>query len=131
MPDTGPDEAAIVRLVQAYALAADAYDGAALAQCFTRDGILDRSDNRFTGQDAIAKAIVNPGGRVRRHLFLPPVLLFPETDIAEGRGYCLYCEYDSAARAARPFIPIDYHDHYRRTAAGWRLSSRRVRPSFS
>ncbi len=123
-------EAGIQRLLWNYTVAADAYSADALAACFTEDGVLDRPDGKYEGRAAIAAAIRNPAGNKRRHLFQPPSTRFESPVAANGSGYCLLLEYDSASNSQRVPVPVDYHDEYRFTEAGWQLQRRQVRPSF-
>jgi ketosteroid isomerase-like protein len=133
------DEADCARLCTAFVTHIDQCDYAPLLALFTDDGVLDRMGTVMAGRDAIARFLdARPADLVTRHLSTDFSLRFESADAAIGRSVVLFCQgrrqprapgepADAAATMTAPPAVVEYHDRYRRTAAGWRIGERRIR----
>jgi ketosteroid isomerase-like protein len=125
------DEAACARLCVAFANHLDARDYPRVLDLFTEDGSLDRMGILLTGQREIAAFLdARPSAVVTRHLCTNISVSRESDDEATGLCYVLFfqgrADGDSAVMSGPPSV-VEYHDRFRRTAAGWKIQARRIR----
>jgi 3-phenylpropionate/cinnamic acid dioxygenase small subunit len=125
------DEAACTRLCVAFANHLDARDYPRVLDLFSEDGSLDRMGTLLTGQREIAAFLdARPAAVVTRHLCTNISVSLESED--EATGFCCVLFFqgradgDSALMSGPPSV-VEYHDRYRRTAAGWKIQARRIR----
>lgn len=134
-PAPGPDRTALRQLVEAYALAADSGDPAAVAALFTPGGRLvvhhdpDRPDPTGvrTGRDEITAAIATLGRyRATTHL-VGAHRAEVEGERARGETTGLaYQVLDDGTRTTLEVLGIRYIDDYARLDGAWRFEERHV-----
>jgi hypothetical protein len=118
---------ALRRVVERYAFAVDRGDGALFAAQFTEDGVLDAPRGRFVGREALRGVPAMVQGRYDRTFhavlnFLPTV----SGDRAEAETYAIARHFfrDAAGQSLCYEMTIRYQDRFRKSEAGWLLSSR-------
>ena len=123
-------EHAIRALVAAYARGADRHDGAAVAQVFLEDGILEtshtgRGRHRIRGRAAIARAINSLTRWEATTHFLGQHVIEFDGDHATGELYCQahHLERASNGRYVRT-LWIRYQDEYTEVDSAWYLRHR-------
>lgn len=130
------DEAECARLCAAFVSHIDTRAYAPLLELFTDDATLDRLGTVLVGREAISRYLqARPVDVVTRHLSTSLRVQFESADTATGRSVVLFCQgaAPSAAQAEGPAAMnappsvVEYQDRYQRTAAGWRISQRRIR----
>ena len=125
------DEAACARLCVDFARHIDARRYGDLLDLFTEDGVLDRMGRVMRGQQEIASFLYSrPLDVATRHL-CTNLRVDVHGDDADGSCSVLFFRSEGAAgepfKASVPVI-VDYQDRYKRTADGWRIVERRIRP---
>lgn len=113
------DVDAIRKLQLDYAVFFDARDAEAFASLYTDDAtVLPPTGKAFSGREKLLKAVINaaPGGWHR------PLEATIEVsgDVATSK-----CPYEAEGNDGAYYTGY-YDDQYRRTAAGWRISLRKV-----
>jgi hypothetical protein len=130
-----PDDLSELRhLVDRYADAVDRRDRDALAAVFTPEGSLRMQagdgppGDGWTGPDLVrAVDSVEPYHRTFHHLGGAVFEAGPGSGEATGRVLCQAHHYDRTANGPVDLVMlIRYHDHYARTAGGWRFADRIV-----
>lgn len=124
------DRLALRDLVDAYAFAADAADGPALAALFAPDGVLvveappDRGGRRERrGRHEIAGAIAGLARYDVTTHFVGTHRVLVDGDGATGETYCLA---HHIVGGSDTIWSVRYRDRFRRTEEGWRFASRHV-----
>ena len=128
-------ERACLRIVHEMALHTDAASYEDALALFTDDAVMDRDGERFEGIEALRAAYASrPSGRLTRHVLSNTVVRITGPDDAESISYVTVYRYvrtrpDEAPpyQVPGPEVLGEYRDRFRRTAAGWRLSSRITR----
>src|SRR5262249_42476432 len=121
-------------LVQSYAYLVDGGPGDLVA-LFSDDGLFDSSDNGHVKVEGRAELLRFFGDREARqdrrrstrnqlhHIVATP--LITDLDGDEARGICTYAgQYYFDGRSYIVLEAGRYHDHYVRTAEGWRFRAR-------
>lgn len=125
------DRAAIRRLVDEYAAAADARDGARFAAAFAPDGVLVASaTSRYEGTAELATVPGKLGRYDRTH----HLVLDHQAEVASDRVSATAITSADAHHLHHVdgvehdrLLRIRYHDRFIRTdAAGWRIAERRL-----
>ena len=125
------DEAACARLCVDFANHLDAQRYAAVLDLFTEGGTLDRMGTVFAGRVALEGFLASrPTDVTTRHLCTNIRVHFDAAD--EATGFCCVLFFQARAEAGVPKALgppsiVEYHDRFRRTAAGWRIEERRIR----
>jgi ketosteroid isomerase-like protein len=119
------DEAALSRLVDAYARAVDRGDMALLCALFTPDATLDFGAMFQGGRDAFIAMIAASMADMRTHHFMGNRLFAVGGDEAEGEVYSINTHVIPTEAGLRDYIGTGrYLDRYRRTPGGWRFTHR-------
>lgn len=125
------DEAACTRLCVDFANHLDARRYGAVLDLFTEDGTLDRMGTVFAGRAALEGFLAARSTSVTtRHLCTNIRVHFDGADEATGFCYVLFFQGsagEGVAKAVGAPSVVEYHDRFRRTAAGWRIQERRIR----
>lgn len=99
---------------------------------FCADALYKPRQTAYVGHDGIRRYLDSrPGNRISRHLISNHVVNVSD-DLASATGYCnlVYFAHEGdedptrTAAAVQPVAIGDYHDTYKRTEAGWLISSR-------
>ena len=123
------DRLALVELVSRWSHAADEQDAAALTRLLTDDAELHLPDGTTTtGAAAVAEhATAAPEGhQLRRHVRNTVVDELTDDEAATRSYYLLTTSVDGGR--PKTLATGVYADRMRRTADGWRIRERRVRP---
>jgi hypothetical protein len=125
------DEAACARLCVDFANHLDAQRYAAVLDLFTEGGTLDRMGTVFAGRVALEGFLASrPTDVMTRHLCTNIRVHFDAFDVATGFCCVLFFQARVEAGVQNALGPpsiVEYHDRFRRTAAGWRIEERRIR----
>ncbi len=131
------DEADCTRLCIDFAHHIDTRSYEPVLDLFTDDGKFDRLGTVFSGRDEIRRFLESrPTDVVTRHLCTNIRINMQSPDEATGTCYVLFFSGKAGTDAKLPIPPsapgvVEYHDAYSRTAAGWRIRERRIRPVFA
>jgi ketosteroid isomerase-like protein len=125
------DVAACTRLCVDFANHIDARRYDDVLDLFAEDGILDRMGQELVGREAIAGFLAaRPQDVETRHLCTNISVEIHDANEGVGSSYVLFVRgkpQDGPSRIEGPPSVVEYHDRFTRTAAGWRIRSRRIR----
>lgn len=132
----GPEEAC-ARLAVDYALNWDRFDAEGVAALFTEDATLAIGGAPMTGRAAIAARVAGMAGKITIRHIVSNVRVEPvDATTAQTISYVqvvMSREPPAEGRPA-PFPPgvvlAEYHDRCVKTAEGWRLAERTLKPIF-
>jgi hypothetical protein len=133
-PVSDVDHLALARLVTEAAWCVDDGKADTLAELFTEDGVLVLDDRELRGREAIRQW----GSRLEaartyqciRHVVSN--MRFTLVGDGEAKGVTVLTVFmDDEAHSAIPWVVGEDHDHFARTEAGWRFTSRRWTPLFT
>ena len=133
---TAIDRQALRELVDAYALAVDHADGAAVAALFTSDGVLatwmDPASGESTGErigrEKIQAAVDGVARYHATHHTISATRSVIDGDRATGETTCEAHHVEGSPPDARDrVLHIRYTDTFARTDDGWRFTRREVR----
>lgn len=131
------DELACAQLTIHATYRADAHDIDGFLDLLTDDAVVVRMGETFAGREALLQMLrKRPRDRVTRHLLGFPAV--SRVDDRTARSISYYTLFEAnAAEAPSPPYPLhdptgvgEYHDEYRLTEDGWRISARRILPIF-
>lgn len=127
-----------MRLMTDYTHLADGFgERADVAKLFTDDAVWESNEARAEGRaelDAMFSAEPD-GGRTSRHVASNMAVTITADDTATGLSYfTLYRQIGEKPRIPdldeQPIILGSYHDDFRLTSDGWRISHRRAEVGF-
>lgn len=127
----------ILQLVNDYAIYRDRSDAKNYSSLFAVDGCLTVRGNELCGREALYQRLANAdGSRVSMHVMSSSQITIIDRDNATGVHYAAVYGGARTENQEGP-IPVSgfavlgqYHDHYVRTADGWKISKRIMRPIF-
>lgn len=124
------DRAALRDLVTTYSIAIDDHDFTTLEQVFTPDALYGRDDDspRLVGAVAIAQSMREKleGAPPSFHVNHDHLVTFDPVDADRATGI-VQCHAETSHFEGHKIAAIRYYDSYRRGAAGWQISERRLR----
>lgn len=125
-------ERACERLVALYARCVDLRKGEGLGELFTEDGVLDVTGTPLAGRAAIEAALAaGIRGRLMRHVCTNVMVEVTGEDRATGTCYLTaYVQAPGDETLSLPAVMGEYHDEFRRTAEGWRITHRHFQPAL-
>ncbi len=126
------------RLVTAFAVHVDGGQGEKAVELFAADGSFERKGERLNGQGEIRAAMQKRSPQVvTRHLQSPSFIELQGADRATGVTYFQLFRHTWPEGEKVGVGPLDgaevigeYHDEFRRTAAGWRIHARVAKGVF-
>jgi len=132
MSDTAAIERECERLSLNFARFVDENEPAKVVALFTTDAVFERRGEQLVGHDMILAAQNNRDARVKTRHFCTNICI----DVIDGfnaigQTYFMLFRHDAAAPdAAASTLPAaigTYHDKFRRTESGWKISERLAR----
>lgn len=124
---------ACAQLTASFAVLVDHQRYDELAALFTEDCAFERPGVNLHGREELrAFMAARPIDAISRHVCTMPLVEQIGPDAARGITYLVFYEGESAPsgpaslKGATAFA--EYHDEFRRTAEGWRIARRQVRP---
>jgi predicted RNA-binding Zn ribbon-like protein len=138
-PDPGQDgdcALACEGLSIAFANAVDRWDDETALGLFTDDAVLDRWGTQVQGQAALREWLAaRPRDVVTRHICTNISVKCSSEREATGLTYFLFFRAVGKAgddlKVNGPTMVGEYHDHFVRTANGWRIARREVKVIFT
>ncbi|USI92995.1 nuclear transport factor 2 family protein [Rhodococcus pyridinivorans] len=128
----GDDWSEVQHLQAQFGRALDTGDFEALREIFTADVEYTSGGSTKSGIDALVASFVGRASapRTTRHLPGPPVVVAHTGDAIDTVLTCVAWAAHSkpVAQTAEVYMVADFHDTYRRTPKGWRISARRIVP---
>ncbi len=129
----GEIEDACTELVMGYALYRDQFNIDAYGELFAEDAVLSVLGNEYRGRDAIRKRLEDSRGKEEtRHLMSGIWITVIDERRATGVSYASIYAAAPGELPLEPTIPAvgEYHDEFRLTEAGWKISRRSFVPVF-
>jgi hypothetical protein len=128
-------EAACTRLIHIFAHWIDARRYDDLLGLMTADCIVEWPGNRMRADELVAALKQTPANRVSMHVITTTLFAAVRPDHAECVSYLSFYQgekrEDGSGPLAGPAVLGEYHDRFERTADGWRISARTVKPTMS
>lgn len=128
-------EAECSRLIAGYAYHVDRREYEELANLFAEDGVLDRGGNITSGRDSILAAMHERDKKVAtRHMNGTP--FFTSVTPTEARAVTYMLMYlvegtDEGPNEVPGTTGLgEFHDHFKLTEDGWRISERIAKPAM-
>lgn len=119
-----------LKLIAAYAIAADQHDTERFVGIFTEDAQWIRPKATVIGHDALrAFMLQRPRSVLSRHVSTNALVDVTGPDTARGISYATVYRQDDHPGGEAPLTGpesiVEYHDEFVRTPAGWRIKVRR------
>ncbi len=127
------------RLMVEYCHLVDHGQAERIAELFSEDGVWKSPEVEMNGREQLRKGFGRrqaQRGRMSRHVCNNLLVRVLDADTAEGTVYLTLFREDGeegrplASLEAQPQLVGEYQDRFRKTADGWRFSSREIRVSF-
>jgi hypothetical protein len=120
----------------AFANAVDSRNYVRVLEVFTKDGVLQRWDQEFIGQKAIAAMLdARPIDVQTRHICSNIEISQHAPNEATGITYFIFFRVvgneGQTLPLGNPNLVGEYHDRFQFTNTGWRIAHRRVKLVFS
>jgi hypothetical protein len=122
------------RLTASFAYLVDHHRYEEMAVLFTEDCTFTRPGASIAGRGALQTFMeARPTDSVSRHICTAPFFETIEADAATAVTYLVFCEGEALNDASLASLGsittlAEYHDIFKRTASGWKIAARDVRP---
>jgi len=127
------------RLMVEYCHLVDHGQAERIADLFTEDGVWKSPEVEMNGREQLRKGFGRrqaQRGRISRHVCNNLLVHVIDAETAEGTVYLTLFREDgeegrrAASLEAQPQFVGEYRDRFRKTADGWRISSREIQVGF-
>lgn len=121
------------RLTAAFAILVDAHRNDELGELFTQDCSFDRPGVSLGSRaELVAFMAARPREQLTRHCCTPPLIEQTGEHEAKGVTYLTFYQGEMNKEGLGKLQGVvafaEYHDVFRKTSDGWRISARRVVP---